>query len=499
MLIREQLGEIEYHLKSGLKGSQNVAVEIVTPEAVGGNPTLAAFFTMDGSVARSTGSHKPLAISAEDLADLSELQNSMSEALPSYMVPAMYIPINFIPVTTATKIDRAELRHMALKFSEEEFNMYSLSSQTKRKPSTEVELSLAALWSTVLDINLNRIGADDSFFRLGGDSLMAMRLATLAFDRGVSLTIANIFGNPTLSAMASVSETVLDQSSSTPDSEPYQLLGDSWHLPDLLQQAATQCSIVTEAIQDIYPCTSLQEGIMALSQRQQNSYLYQRVFRLPPTVNIDLLQEAWQLVTDRSPILRTRIVYMDNSQSLQVVVETELDWRSAESLEFYLESDKQEPFVYGGNLTRFGLVNDSKDQYFIFTANHSVYDGISLPLIFNQVQETYNFATPDDAPPFSRFIEYLENSDKNAANNFWQEQLSGGKPLTFPQYPSPKHELHVDQATFHAVNIQRKSGSDVTMASLLRAAWAIVLGQYSESSDVVFGASTYLSFTRFCA
>lgn len=484
--LRIELGEIEYHVKSKLQGVQNVAVEIVEPEAASRKQHLAAFYSMGETSSRAAGSQRVLPISEHSLPTLLELQNSLADALPSYMIPSMYVPVNFIPITSSTKVDRTELKRMVAQLTEDDLNMYSLSTGVREAPTTSMEKDLALLWSQILDTQLERIGANDSFFRLGGDSIMAMRLASQAFDKGISLIIANIFSHPTLSDMASVAEYRSGTLSSLPELEPFQLMGEDFDLEAVTENIELQYSISKDIVEDIYQTSALQEGMMALAERQQNAYLFQRVFRLPASVDLELLQEAWQLVADLNPILRTRIVNIE-SESLQVVVQDELIWRSAESLGAYMESDLNEPFKYGESLVRFATVIEGAERYFVFSANHSVYDGVSLPLMFEQVQQAYNFTTPEEAPAYSHFVNYLQNLDTAAAEAFWSVQCSG-KPVAYPQLPA-KHELHVDQAMIHSVEVQRTAGSDITMSTVLRAAWALTLSQYSESQDVIFGAT----------
>lgn len=75
----------------------------------------------------------------------------------------------------------------------------------KSVPPDFVEKKLLALWSDLLDMVEDSIDKEDSFFQLGGDSIIAMRLVGAAREEGLSMTVADVFKNPTFADMARVS------------------------------------------------------------------------------------------------------------------------------------------------------------------------------------------------------------------------------------------------------------------------------------------------------
>jgi surfactin synthase thioesterase subunit len=101
----------------------------------------------------------------------------LSATLPAYMVPAVFHWREELPLTANSKIDRKRLLALALELE---------AAANHSAPRTPTERRLAAAWSRVLGIREDRIGRQDSFFDLGGNSLSAVKVV-VALDRAVSL------------------------------------------------------------------------------------------------------------------------------------------------------------------------------------------------------------------------------------------------------------------------------------------------------------------------
>lgn len=255
----------------------------------------------------------------------------------------------------------------------------------------------------------------------------------------------------------------------------------------LLEAAATQCGIEKDKVEDIYPCTSLQEGMFAISIAQPGTYVSQMVFSLPETLPLDQFRNAWQSTVEAHSILRTRIVHVAPHGTLQVVVRENIAWNTASTLEEYLETDRV-LIAHGVKLTRFGIVDDSRGRYFIWSAHHALYDGWSRGIIFSHVEHIFlRRSIPGPSPPFSRFIEYLANMDDEVAAKFWTSQLSGARPASFPQSPTALYQPRPDQEQRHTLLVPQRA-ENVTTSTILRAAWAVVLAKYCDTDDVIFGA-----------
>jgi glycopeptidolipid biosynthesis protein len=126
-------------------------------------------------------------------ADPTALRAELAQRLPTYMVPAAVVTIESIPLTVNGKLDKR-----ALPAPE-----YRSNGSDYRAPSTPVEEILAEIYAQVL--GQQRVGVDDSFFDLGGDSILSMQVVARARAAGVSCRPRDIFVEQTVSRLAQVS------------------------------------------------------------------------------------------------------------------------------------------------------------------------------------------------------------------------------------------------------------------------------------------------------
>jgi len=121
--------------------------------------------------------------------DLQALRAHAREALPDYMVPAAFVELESLPLTLNGKLDRNRM-------PEPDFDDVA----TYREPSTPRQEKLCAIFASVLEVP--KVGIDDSFFDLGGQSLQAMRLlGRIRAELGVDLLINVLFDVPTVSGL----------------------------------------------------------------------------------------------------------------------------------------------------------------------------------------------------------------------------------------------------------------------------------------------------------
>jgi amino acid adenylation domain-containing protein/non-ribosomal peptide synthase protein (TIGR01720 family) len=421
-----------------------------------------------------------------------EVEVALGEALPSYYVPTMFMPVSNMPMTTSGKLDRKVLRQLAADVPEAQRAPYRLAGNSGRAPSGHVEITLAHLWAEVLKLGADTVGAEDSFFRLGGDSISAMRLVTASRKQGIILNVANVFAQPKLVEMAATAAVLSSEELTTEANVvavPFELISPA-DKRRILDFAATECGVFPDAIEDIYPCSRLQEGLISLSTRDPGSYVAQPTYRLPTTIDLPRFKAAWNKVIAHEAILRTRIIHNDEFGFLQVVVKERPEWQTLAHLEDVKEIHRQLPATPGGPLISYTIVGEGTDSpCFVWTAHHAVYDGWSWSTLFNQVESCYKDLRPDlpATVPFSRFIKYLSTLKQADSDKFWLSHLDGITAPQFPQLPSPDYNVQTTSQLLHNIQISRRSDMEVTLPSLIRAAWGLLLATYSGSDDVLWG------------
>lgn len=502
---RIELGEIEHHVRTNLPSTAQSSVELVTP---GQSKKALAVFVCVSPPSNKDEETRILPVDPAFRSLAQSVIGAMAAQLASYMVPGLFLPVSRMPLTSSGKLDRRSLRTMAEALSDN-IAEYRLAAETAggRAPQTPMEKHLQELWASVFNVAVDSITADDSFFTHGGDSVGAMRLAAAARRRGIVLTVANIFQSPKLSDMAQTA-TGVDGAGKPRDSSAGSVVEDelppgpaerfslltgkgAMNLQELQKQVAAICRIDVDSVEDIYPCTPLQAGLVAASQRQPGAYVAANFYELPAGVDVARFKRAWQEVVDSEAVLRTRVVFVEDVGFLQVVVRGEINWATAASVDDASGTSHQHlPPHDGGILSRYTIIGEHTSRpTFGWTAHHAVYDGWSLPTLLGRVEERYrNSEVPLVPPPhYSRFVEYLSSLDASASDAFWTEKLSAPGATHFPQLPHPNYRVQATNQVCRPVSFARPKGASLTMASYLRAAWALVVSIYSSSDDIVFG------------
>lgn len=294
--LRVELGEVEQAIRAALPAAQ-VAVDVHRTE---NSTSLVAFLcfpaTSHTQKPDEASDAPPNAYNQEDLFlpiaaelrdDINNAVGKLSITLPRYMIPSVFVPCRTIPLITSTKVDRVGLRTKVAKLlaDAKTWDMYALQSSTKRKPQSPMEHRMQRLWASILNKDVDSIGRDDSFLSIGGDSILSIRLVAKAREEGLRLTAGSIFEDPRLLAVAAKARDVKgDHSADVAVLSPFSLLSDPIRQlvvdPTASMEGQTQtvrdmCQLLPDhVIEDAYPCTPLQEGLMALTVKQPGSYTF---------------------------------------------------------------------------------------------------------------------------------------------------------------------------------------------------------------------------------
>ncbi|WP_166212939.1 non-ribosomal peptide synthetase, partial [Cognatiluteimonas telluris] len=352
------------------------------------------------------------------------LQRQLERVLPAYMVPSAIVTVETLPLTPNGKLDRKALlaahRHRATAHAE------------FQPPSSADELLLARMWSDVLRVD--HIGRDDSFFALGGDSIRAIQLRARLQQQGRDLPLQCVMGGSTLAEMAAQLQYADAQRS--PDSVAFGLL------------AATDRERLPQGLEDAYPASQLQLGMLFHSAFHDGAHAYVDVDSLHVRAALDVaaMRAALQAAVDRHPVLRTSFALTGYDIPLQLVhsnVEAEFqvqDWRGLsedeQSLRVRQWLDAQR--AQGFDSTRPGLLRvcvalRSDDSFqFGLSRHHAILDGWSAASLMTELVLDYGarIAHADVLPiepPRSSFRDFIANEVATLANAdakaYWQDVL----------------------------------------------------------------------------
>ncbi|KDB23154.1 hypothetical protein H109_04969 [Trichophyton interdigitale MR816] len=467
---RTELGEIEYNIQSVLRAYDpevRVVADVFKPQN-SDNAILVAFF-------------EPQRI--DSWYDAVDLDEELSKMIPAYMIPTVYLRITSFPLTPTGKTDRKNLRQTHESMTLEQLVAANAARRSKPQlPVTTEERLLRTLWAEVLKISEEIIGTNDSFFRIGGDSISAMQLVAAARQCGIILTVAEIFSSPQLSALArNIEVQKPSQRVSGLDVQPFTLIDEQIKPDEARAEAARLCGVQITDIEDILPCTPLQEGLLAGSVRQPGDNVLSET-RILNDVDIDRLQGAWVKVLQMTPIFRTRIINLKKQGLVQVIIRYECCRLS--------DGIPKHEFGLGTPLMQYEILHSdsSMPSRFIWSIHHSLYDGWSMGLVFNLLHRVYHAQTIPAAPSFQSFIRHIKDHNCDHAEGFWKSQFQDFKACQFPTLPSKQFKPRCDKH----LELDMKDIAwfgDYTAATKIRLAWAILLSTITACVDVSFGAT----------
>ncbi|HST58164.1 MAG TPA: AMP-binding protein, partial [Longimicrobium sp.] len=296
--FRIEPGEIE----AALRRSEGVAdCVVVAREDVPGEKRLVAYVVGD--------------------ADAGLLREHLLRALPEYMVPAAFVPLEQLPLTPNGKVDRKAL-------PAPEGDAYARRSY--EAPLGAVEAALAEVWAEVLVAG--RVGRWDHFFELGGHSLLAIKLVERMRRVGLYMDVRAVFTTPVLAELALAvggASTELEVPANGIPEACGSITPEMLPLVELTQAEIDR--IVAEVpggaanVQDIYPLAPLQEGFLFhhLLSQDGDPYLTPTVAEFDTRAGLEQYLAALQAVIDRHDILRTSMAWDGLREPVQVV------WRHA--------------------------------------------------------------------------------------------------------------------------------------------------------------------------
>ncbi|MFG2094578.1 non-ribosomal peptide synthase/polyketide synthase [Streptomyces sp. NPDC048612] len=275
------------------------------------------------------------------------------------------------------------------------------------------------------------------------------------------------------------------------------------------------------AVEDLYPLTPMQAGMLfhSLMDPDAHTYFNQVQLVLSGVTDPAALATAWQRTADANPVLRTRLVWEETAEPLQVVQAratvpvTHHDWsrRTAEACEHALHTLLAEDRATGLDLAaaplmRLALIKLSEDRVrLVWTFHHVLLDGWSAAQVFDEVCERYAALTAGrrpalpSRPPFGSYLRWLTEQDGTQAERYWRTALAGfASPTELPRdrVPLEAHRasssgsvhLALDEADSARLR-ETAQRAGLTMNTVLQGAWGLLLSRYGNSDDVVFGTT----------
>ena len=489
--FRIELGEIE----AALTTHPSVREAIVVAREGEGEKRLVAYYTVSDS--------------GDESVRVEQLRGHLLAKLPDYMVPVAYVRMESLPKTPSGKLDRKGLPLPGVD---------SYVVQEYEEPQGELEKKLAELWAEVLKVE--RVGRQDNFFELGGHSLLVVTLIERMRSIGMQVDVRALFTTPTLADLAAMLKTEV-KGTEIPENR---IVEDCTRItPDMLPLVSlTQEEIdhIVERVpggvgnvQDIYPLTPLQEGILFhhLIGGEGDPYLLASLIGFESRARLEHCMQALQKVIERHDILRTGVMWEGLPEPVQVVQrkvvlrveEVDTDTANGDASEqLYARFDprKYRIDIREAPLLRLCIAYDKVgDRWLLMMLNHHlIEDNLTVKTMLAEAH-AYLVGQGNRLPeprPFRNLVAQTRLKGSREEHEVYFRQLLGD--VEEPTAPFGLLDVQRDGTGIEEARIEvdpvlarrlqtraRKLG--VSTASVCHLAWAQVLARVSGRKDVVFG------------
>ena len=414
----------------------------------------------------------------------------LSNLLPGYMMPAAFVLMGDFPLTPNGKIDRSALPVAKIG---------SVSQAEYIAPTTDIEQGVYEVWAEILGLEINsleKVGIDDDFFAVGGQSLLATQVVSRLRKRyRVALPLRKLFDRPTIRAIANV----IEQEQASGEEHEVQTLAKIARDGEL-------------------PLSFSQRRLWILDKIEPGSSAYNMpiAFRLKGTLNVDVLQRVFNEIVDRHESFRTYFVDGDGNGAQVIVPELQIEVAIEEmsedasepeikqraEVEFSTPFSLQEPGLLRAKLLRLSDI----DHVLLVTMHHIVSDGWSLSILIREVAQLYQaFVTggPSTLPPAEfQYADYaawqnnwMSGDVLDKQLTYWKETLSGSTVLELPtdkvrppvqSYRGAHHNFVIDETLTEKLNgLGRDQGATLFMTMF--AAFNVLLYRYSNQTELLIG------------
>ncbi|QYX31220.1 non-ribosomal peptide synthetase [Sphaerospermopsis torques-reginae] len=394
--FRIELGEIE----AALAALPQISEAVVTVHSFGDNEQrLVAYIVANGEIERN------------------ELRTALKERLPDYMIPAAFMLLDAMPLTAQGKINRAALP------------LPDWNQATTRKsftpPHTDAEKVLCRVWEQVLGVA--RIGIEDNFFDLGGDSILALRVVTEMRRQGWILTPKEIFQEQTVQRLAMVAQI---QNCAIPENQ-----------------------IATGEV----PLTPIQQWFFALNIPNPDHWNQTLLLEVHPSLSASQVAAALQVIFSHHDNFRLRFkkeaevwqqFYVDKDQDhgfawevVDLGLKTEVEQNSM--MGEVRERVERSLDLSNGPLYRAVWFNlgEHRQVQLLIVIHHLIIDGVSWRILLQDLVEIISGSeispTTSSWQQWSQFLQsYVNSPNIQAEKHFWLNTLqkqTAKLPLDFPK------------------------------------------------------------------
>lgn len=444
---------------------------------------------------------------------VSKFQEILAKRIPSYMIPSVWIMVKSVPLTITGKIDRVALKRFVEKMDVETYEEICTLGVEREAPTTPMETRLQKIWAEILGLPLEKVGRNQSFISLGGDSILAMTVGARCRNNMLLLHAQDILRFGTIAEVALHTTPVED---TTRDELVLATQFDS--LRGSTKDKLHQVGVMDIAnVEDAYPCSPMQQGMLLSKARSTGNYNTSTVFEVTPrsvvTLSAERLKDAWQQVVDRHSSLRTffvesvsqsgsfdQVVLRNYNTAPSVVIwdRANID-RTEHAIRMF---DGHQPEAYASHQPphHFTILRTTTGRlFFRMNVEHTLVDGMSIAILVRDLITAYDGNLRlQPTHLYSSYVASLQQIVCSIDNKYWKTYLDGMNPCLLPNLSySLSREPQRRESRSLSVEIKNPhhllkfcQSQEMTLSALFRTVWGLILRAFTSSDEVCFGFIT---------
>ena len=477
--FRIELGEIEAVLNRYTAGdiTQSIAIKqsaVLALEqkdangVINGNKFLVAYYVADKEFPEA------------------ELLRYLGDNLPEYMVPSILIHLTKLPQTVNGKLDTKALPQAIFKSD----NIYIA-------PQNQLEVDICTIYAKTLGLDITKVGMHDDFFRLGGNSILAIRLVNqLNAQTQIKVSVANFFRYKT------IRELIADNGIA--DAEVVKI-------PQIIYSATE----ITRGANLRGQLSYAQERLWFFEKYSGGSYAYNIpvLYPLNPTLNLHKLETALNKVVKRHQVLYSFIETDFNGQGYCVIQDLELrplrimKHRVKDKAGLYQLFNQEAYHIYNLaneyplRISIFSLETNPTVYYLGLVVHHIAFDGWSMDVFLRDLNAFYTDShLPELDITYKDFAawqkNYLTASRLELQSAYWYNKLADYAGLNLPsdfsrppvaRYDGDNLHFSIDRVTSNKLReLSRQLG--LSLYGVLLSGFYLFLRAYSNQDDIVIGS-----------
>lgn len=328
---RIELGEIE----AAICGYSAISESAVILQNDGKRQQLCGFFT------------------AFEPVDVIVLKEHLAKTLAHYMIPGKFTQLSAMPLNLNNKIDRKALSEMA--------DTDHVSFDDYLEPISKTQKTLCKIWADTL--NIKKVGINDNFFEIGGDSLISIKLVAILSRAGITLSAGDILKHPTI---AELSELVDKNEVHTLTKNEQGILSGTFKL---------------------HPIQS-----WFLEQKFENSDHFNQslLFETARRLTAPLVKKTLELIVEMQDVLRLKLSGKDTQRYLKSVDLRFISLAEIEDINGILVAEECRHSLSNGSMFNTVLFENKGRQYLFVSVHHFAVDGVSWDIFVRMFEDYYS-------------------------------------------------------------------------------------------------------------